>query len=134
MPSQWCRWRLSGAVQYLVGAVMPSGGRSANRQLLEVGRAIFSASSRWLSPEVQRTFGQELVLGFTLSGAVEDAVSLLAAGRAHGARPEMQPRASRDRAAVGQGPLISLPLGLLLAPNATREQDLISELYEAIEL
>ena len=61
---------------------MPSGGRPANRQLLEAGRAIFSASSRWLAPEVQRTFGQELVLGFTLSGAVEDAVSLLAAGRA----------------------------------------------------
>jgi len=94
----------NGAVQYLVGAVMPSGGRPANRQLLEAGRAIFSASSRWLAPEVQRTFGQELVLGFTLSGAVEDAVSLLAVGRAH---------------------------GLLLAPNATREQDLISELYEA---
>lgn len=44
---------------------------------------------------------------------------------------ERQPRGSRDRAAVGRGPLISLPSGLLLAPNATREQDLISELYEA---
>ena len=57
MPSHWCRWRLSGAVQYLVGAVMPSGGRPANRQLLEAGRAIFSASSRWLAPEVQGLYG-----------------------------------------------------------------------------
>ena len=103
MPSHWCRWRLSGAVQYLVGAVMPSGGRPANRQLLEAGRAIFSASSRWLAPEVQRTFGQELVLGFTLSGAVEDAVSLLAAGRAHGARARGSREAAETERPWGEG-------------------------------